>query len=62
MVQPKLSHVGSRESTALTRGTASRSAVWKTSSAGARREAAAAMTDLLGDRHIMIPAGVPWLA
>jgi hypothetical protein len=27
-----------------------------------REEATAAMTDLLGERHIMIAAGAPWLA
>lgn len=33
----------------------------ETSSAAAG-EAKAAMTDVLGERHIMIPAGAPWIA
>jgi hypothetical protein len=45
----------------MARGTASRSVACKTSSAAAGR-GEAAMTDLPGKRHIMIPAGAPWSA
>jgi hypothetical protein len=29
---------------------------------GGKRGAVAATTDLLGERHIVIPAGTPWFA